>query len=52
MKYLILSAIVIVYGTLGNLLNHYDVITHPAYWALYGYFFGVVVSTTMERFEV
>ena len=34
--------LMIVFGLAGTLLEHHDVITEPAYWALYGAVFGAV----------
>jgi hypothetical protein len=52
MKYLILTALVVVYATVGHVLDEYEVITKPAHWSMYGYFCGAVITALMDRFDV
>ncbi len=52
MKYLILGGLVVIYATVGHVLDEYEVITKPAYWAIYGYFCGAVITALMNRFNV
>lgn len=49
MKYLIIGGLVVIYATVGNVLDEYEVITNPAYWAMYGYFCGAVITALMAR---
>jgi hypothetical protein len=47
MKYLVLVAIIFVYSVLGKFLQDHGIIIRPAYWALYGYIFGTVVTAAI-----
>jgi hypothetical protein len=52
MKYLILGGLVVIYATVGNVLDEHEVITKPAHWLKVWIFCGAVITALMVRFDV
>jgi hypothetical protein len=51
MRLIILILIGICYGLIGSMLEHYNLITQPVWWAMYGFIWGVVYMLIHELME-
>ncbi len=47
-----IAVIVVALVVIGSTLHTYQVITHPAYWTLYGAVFGFIVGTLKRKTTV